>query len=172
MGSIIAMRDEIQEYIRLIDMADYNLSLEDKMVLDEFFNKSSNRVIEGLLERVRCVLDDDKRQIEYHSDFVPKKKFKVATPAVKFPNCFHEHEVLYYLEGKYQEKFDEYGFDEIGISRPRLVTSLSSMGEELSLPYTSKDRSKFFKDTSFGYGLEVDVDVRKIKNIKTYKKTS
>lgn len=172
MGSIVAIRDEIQEYIRLLETADYNLSDEEKMVLDEFFDRSSNRVIEGLLERIRSILSDDKRQIEYHSDFVPKKKFKVATPAVKFPNSFHEHDILYYLEGKYAEKFEELGFDQIGIANPRLVSSLSSMDDGLYLQYTSANRQKFFKDTSFGYGLEVDVDVRKIDKAKTYKKAN
>ena len=166
MGSIVAMRDEIQEYIKFIGMTEYNLSEEEKMVLDDFFNRSSNRVIENLLERLRHVLGEDKRSMEFSTSFVPRRKFKLVTPAVKFPNCFHEYDVLYYLEGKYAAKFEELGFDQIGISNPRIVNSLATIGDELHLQYTSPDRSKFYKDTSFAYGLEVDVDVRKIEKNK------
>ena len=170
MGSIVALRNEIQEYIKLIGMTEYNLSDEEKMVLDEFFNRSSNRVIENLLERLRHVLSDDKRSMEFSTGFVPRKKFKLATPAVKFPNSFHEHAILYYLEEKYAEKFVELGFDQIGISNPRIVGSLATVSDDLHLQYTSPDRSKFFKDTSFAYGLEVDVDVRKIEKNKELSK--
>lgn len=170
MGSIVAIRDEIQEYIRLLETADYNLSDEEKMVLDEFFDRSSNRVIENLLERLRHVLGEDKRSMEFSTSFVPRKKFKLVTPAVKFPNSFHEYDVLYYLEGKYAAKFEELGFDQIGISNPRIVNSLATIGDDLHLQYTSSDRNKFYKDTSFAYGLEVDVDVRKVEKNKEFSK--
>ena len=172
MGSIVSIRDEIKEYIRSMEMIDHEISAEDKKVLDEFFERSSGRVIENLLVRLSSILKDDKRQLDFGKSFVPKKKFKISSPAVKFPNSFHEHEVLYYLEGKYLEKFSEYGFDEIGISNPRIVSSLSTIGDDLYLQYTSQDRDKFFKDSSFTYGLEVDVDLRQLKKNKQLIKTT
>lgn len=172
MSSIVAMRDEIKEYIQLLESTGCELSEKDKKVLDEFFERSSGRVIESLLVRLSSILKDDKRQLDFGKGFVPKKKFKISSPAVKFPNSFHEHEVLYYLEGKYVEKFSEYGFDEIGISNPRIVSSLSTIGDDLYLQYTSQDRDKFFKDSSFTYGLEVDVDLRQLKKNKQLIKTT
>ena len=92
MGSIVALRNEIQEYIKLIGMTEYNLSDEEKMVLDEFFNRSSNRVIENLLERLRHVLSDDKRSMEFSTGFVPRKKFKDTYKILyKCTKCNQEH---------------------------------------------------------------------------------
>ena len=172
MGSIVSIRDEIKEYIRSMEMIDHEISAEDKKVLDEFFERSSGRVIGSLLERLRYILSDDQKHMQFSSGFIPKKKFKLSSQAVKFPNSFHEHEILYYLESKYAEKFLEYGFDEIGISNPRLVNSLSTMDDELCLQYTSRDREKFYKDTSFTYNIEVDVDVRRLKKNKQLIKTT
>ena len=171
MGSIVDLKNEIQECIKLIGIAEYELTEDEKMVFDDFFNRSSNRVIENLLERLRHVVSEDKRSAEHSTNFVPRQKFKLTTPAVKFPNSFHEHAILYYLEEKYAEKFVELGFDEIGISNPRLVGSFSNVSDELHLQYTSPDRSKFYKDTSFAYNVEVDVDVRKKeKNMELVRK--
>ena len=94
----------------------------------------------------------------------------IFAPALKFPNGFHDHEVLYYLEGKYAEKMDELGLSEIGISNPHLVPSFGSVADEFGVKYSAAHTGRFFKDTSINYNLEVDVDYRKEKGIQLTKK--
>ena len=170
MGSIVTMKNDIQSCLELMSELGYTLSEEEKMVLDEYFERSSDRVITALLERFSYVVNDDKRNVDFHSEFVPKKRFKIFAPALKFPNGFHDHEVLYYLEGKYAEKMDELGLSEIGISNPHLVPSFGSVADELGIKYSSANTGRFFKDTSINYNLEVDVDYRKEKGIQLTKK--
>ena len=170
MGSIVTMKNDIQSCMTLMRDLGYTLSDEEKMVLDEYFNRSSDRVITALLERLSHVVNDDKRNVDFHSEFVPKKRFKIFAPALKFSNGFHDYEVLYYLEGRYAEKFAEFGLEEIGISNPRLVPSFGSVADELGIKYSSANTGRFFKDTSINYNLEVDVDYRKEKGIQLTKK--
>lgn len=170
MGSIVTMKNDIQSCLALMSELGYTLSEEEKMVLDEYFERSSDRVITALLERFSYVVNDDKRNVDFHSEFVPKKRFKIFAPALKFPNGFHDYEVLYYLEGRYAEKFAEFGLEEIGISNPRLVPSFGSVADELGIKYSSANTGRFFKDTSINYNLEVDVDYRKEKGIQLTKK--
>lgn len=170
MGSIVTMKNDIQSCLELMSELGYTLSEEEKMVLDEYFERSSDRVITALLERFSYVVSDDKRNVDFHSEFVPKKRFKIFAPALKFPNGFHDYEVLYYLEGRYAEKFTELGLEEIGISNPRLVPSFGNVTDELGIKYSSANTGRFFKDTSINYNLEVDVDYRKEKGIQLTKK--
>ena len=170
MGSIVTMKKDIQSCITLMSELGYTLSDEEKMVLDEYFERSSDRVITALLERFSYIMNEEKRNIEFHSDFIPKKKFKIFAPALKFPNGFHDHEVLYYLEGKYAEKMSEMGLEEIGISNPHLIPSFGSVDEEYGVKYSSVHTGRFFKDTSINYNLEVDVDYRKEKGMQLTKK--
>lgn len=170
MGSIVTMKNDIQSCLELMSELGYTLSEEEKMVLDEYFERSSDRVITALLERFSYVVSDDKRNVDFHSEFVPKKRFKIFAPALKFPNGFHDYEVLYYLEGRYAEKFAELGLEEIGISNPRLVPSFGNVTDELGIKYSSANTGRFFKDTSINYNLEVDVDYRKEKGIQLTKK--
>ena len=170
MGSIVTMKNDIQSCMTLMRDLGYTLSDEEKMVLDEYFNRSSDRVITALLERLSHVVNDDKRNVDFHSEFVPKKRFKIFAPALKFPNGFHDYEVLYYLEGRYAEKFAEFGLEEIGISNPRLVPSFGSVADELGVKYSAAHTGRFFKDTSINYNLEVDVDYRKEKGMQLTKK--
>jgi hypothetical protein len=170
MGSIVTMKNDIQSCITLMGELGYTLSEEEKMVLDEYFERSSDRVITALLERFSHIVNDDKRNVEFHQDFLPKKRFKVFAPALKFPNGFHDYEVLYYLEGKYAEKMNEMGLDEICISNPRLVPSFGSVADEFGVKYSAANTGRFFKDTSINYNLEVDVDYRKEKGIQLTKK--
>lgn len=170
MGSIVTMKNDIQSCITLMRDLGYTLSDEEKMVLDDYFDKSSDRVITALLERFSTIVNEEKRNVEFHSDFVPKKRFKVFAPALKFPNSFHDHEVLYYLEGKYADKMSEMRLDEIGISSPRLVPSFGSVSDDLGIKYSAVHTGRFFKDTSINYNLEVDVDYRKEKGIQLTKK--
>ncbi len=166
MGSIVTMKKDIQDCLSIMRELGYTLSEEEKMVLDEFFERTSDRVITGLLERYSSVVAEGKRETEFHTDFVPKKRFKLFTPGIKFPNGFHDHEVLYYLEGKYEEKFNEWGLEDIGISHPHFVPSFGSAPDELGIKFSSYNSGRFFKDTSINYNLEVDVDYRKEKGIQ------
>ena len=161
MGSIVTMKEEIKSYLSVMRELGYTLSEEEKMVLDEFFKNTSDRVVANLLERYYSVAQDESRDVNHNSNFVPKKRFKLFSPAIKFPNSFHDHEVLYYLEGKYEEKFEEMGLQEIGISHPHFVSSFGNITDELGIKYSSHNSGRFFKDTSIGYNLEVDVDYRK-----------
>lgn len=170
MGSIVTMKNDIQSCIALMSELGYTLSEEEKMVLDEFFERSSDRVITALLERFSHVVNEEKRNVEFHSEFVPKKRFKIFAPAIKFPNGFHDYEVLYYLEAKYAEKFAEWGLEEIGISNPHLVPSFGNVSDEFGLKYSAANTGRFFKDTSINYNLEVDVDYRKEKGMQLTKK--
>ena len=170
MGSIVTMKNDIQSCITLMSDLGYTLSDEEKMVLDEYFERSSDRVITALLERLSHVVTEEKRNVEFHSDFNPKKRFKIFAPALKFPNGFHDHEVLYYLEGKYAEKLDELGLSEIGISNPHLVPSFGNVTDEFGVKYSAAHTGRFFKDTSINYNLEVDVDYRKEKGMQLTKK--
>lgn len=168
MTSIEARKTEILECIRCLEKVDYEITEADKIILDDFFDKTSDFVATEILEKLGNVLANSKRSVEHNSNFVLRSKFKLNVPAVKFPNSFHEHSVLYYLEERYADKFDELGFNQLGISNPHFIPSNSNFDESFHLSYSSSHPERFFKDTTFGYGLEVDVDVRKDKKIKVY----
>lgn len=172
MGSIVTMKKDIQSCITLMRDLGYTLSDEEKKVLDDYFERCGDRVITALLERLSHVVTEEKRNVESHSDFNPKKRFKIFAPALKFPNCFHDHEVLYYLEAKYTERLDELGLSEIGISNPRLVPSFGNVTDELGVKYSAAHTGRLFKNTSINYNLEVDVDYRKEKGMQLTKKKS
>ena len=70
MGSIVTMKNDIQSCITLMSDLGYTLSDEEKMVLDEYFERSSDRVITALLERLSHVVTEEKRNVEFHSDLV------------------------------------------------------------------------------------------------------
>lgn len=168
MISIEERKTEILECIRCLEKVDYEITDSDKAILDEFFDKTNGFVINDILEKLTYVLVNNKKSVENSSNFVLKSKFKLAVPAIKFPNNFHEHTVLYYLEERYADRFDELGFNQLGISNPHFIPSNSNFGENFQLSYSSSHPERFFKDTAFGYGLEVDVDVRKNRKIKVY----
>ena len=168
MGNIIDKKNELLDYVKCLESAEYIISEEEMMILDEFFDKTNDIVISELLDKYSKAIADDKRYLLVDDGFCPKKRFKLTATAIKFPNGFHEHNILYYLEGKYADRFEELGLDEIGISNPHFVHSFSNASEKLHLSYTSPNTRKNFKDTSFAYGLEVDVDVRKKEKPKVY----
>lgn len=163
-------KSNILDYIKLIEAREYKLTEIDKMLLDEFFDNSNELVISDILNKFQNIVLDDAKHIQSSEDYIPKKKFKISVPAIKFPNSYHEPEVLYYLEEKYNDKFIELGYDQLGICNPHFVSSHHNFGENFHLSYSSSNPRRTFKDSTFGYGLEVDVDLRKKVKEKVYTK--
>ena len=172
MDCIFNKKNEILEYVKELEMIEYSLTEEDKILLDDFFNKSCHIVLTNILDKYNKVISEDKRHINMSKPFFPKKKFKLVTPVVKFPNGYHEHNVLYYLEEKYKTLIDDFGLGDIGISNPKFIPSFSDVEGDLHLTYSDLNTRKNFRDTSFAYALEVDVDIRKkeIEKSKVYQK--
>lgn len=164
----ISNKSNILDCISLIDSRQYELTELDIALLDDFFENSNEIVIAEIFNKFKHIILDDVKHVKMYEEYIPKKKFKISVPAIKFSNSYHEPEVLYYLEGKYDEKFQELGFDQLGISNPHFVTSHHNFGEDLHLSYSSSNLKRTFRDSTFGYGLEVDVDLRKKEKEKTY----
>lgn len=164
----ISNKSNMLDGISLIEARAYELTEMDKLLLDEFFDNSNKLVISDILNKFQNVLSDEVKHIESSDDYIPKKKFKICTPAIKFSNSYHEPEVLYYLAEKYNDKFIKLGFDQLGIYNPHFVSSHHNFGEDFHLSYSSSNPKRTFKDSTFGYGLEVDVDL--INRKKKWKK--
>jgi len=154
--------------VKLIKNRQFILSDSNKGLLDEFFEDSNEIVLSQIVQRFNHVVDEDKRYILSDKNYVPKKKFKVSVPVVKFPNSYHEPEILYYLEDKYQDKITDLGLDTYGITNPHLIPSHHNFEKDLHLDYSSPNSRSLFSDATFGYALEVDVDLREKEKTKKY----
>ena len=158
--------NELLECVDYLSSINYQFSEEDKVLLDEFFDENSEFVIESLLDKYQNIISEDYKYSKASDKNVPKRKFKFSVPGAKFSNCYHEPDVLYYLESLYEDKFEELGFDKLGISNPHFIPSHHNFGEQLHLTYTSENSRSMFKDATFGYALEVDVDIREKQKVK------
>ena len=152
--------------IELIKNRNFVLSDSNKVLLDEFFENSNEMVISQVVQKFNRVLSEDERYLLSDGSYIPKKKFKLAVPVVKFPNSYHEPEILYYLEDKYQEKIIDLGLDSCGFTNPHLIPSHHNFEGDLHLNYSSDNFRSLFRDATFGYALEVDIDLREKEKTK------
>lgn len=156
---ILANSEEDEDY--------YKFSAEEKMILDGFFSKSSDRVIENILEGIRNRLLGKTKHIRRRKDH-----FDVTSSVVIFPNSHHSNLELNYLEDCYRKKIKMLKLDEIGIIDLKIIPSQKIEKDNFYLiDYSNEKFNKKSRYLSFNYSLDAACDMEKAKGFvkkKTY----
>lgn len=141
---------------------EYSFTEEQVKKIDDFFEKTYRRVISDLLSSMDNKMTNSgwKRNRKSH--------FTVSSLAVIFPDDCHDRRTINYLEDKYQDKFNEFGLDEIGITSFSLNPSQRRKEDPFfEIDYSYKDivprKSKYL---IYSYDLSITCDLIKRKVYK------
>ena len=117
-SKIACLKKEIEKLLlRLEDVSDlYYFTEEEKLILDNYFDKTNEAVILAILESMKDRLLNPKNCVRKRKDH-----FHVSALGVIFPDCPHSNNELNYLEDCYRNKIEELELSNLGIIDLKII---------------------------------------------------
>lgn len=157
---LIRIKKEIINILSTEELIKYHdLSNEEIQILDEFFEKTNYEVFEKILLRIRerlCYKEDNTTWKKHH--------FNVSALAITFPDKYHSHEAISYLEEKFRRKISELELDKIGIVDCNIVRAQTSKKDSFyNISFSNPKYYMKCKYLNYSYTLEVTFAMNSIK---------
>ncbi len=157
------LKTEIAKLLETIELEQevYNYTEEEKRILDEYFEKTSDRVLENILEGIK-----DRLLVKDNRPRRRKNQFNVSSPAVVFPDLHHSTLELNYLENLYRIKITDLNLDKLGIVELKIVTSQTLIKSTFyKISYSNPSKKKKSKNFWKDYVLTTTCDLEKAKRL-------
>lgn len=157
------LKTEISKLLETVELEKevFNYTEEEKKILDEYFEKTSDRVLENILEGIK-----DRLLVKDNRSRRRKNQFNVSSPAVIFPDLHHSTVELSYLENLYRIKITDLNLDKLGIVDLKIVTSQTLIKSSFyQIPYSNPSKTKKSKKFWRDYVLTTTCDLEKAKRL-------
>lgn len=152
------LKEEISKEIHKLDERNYEISEQDKEIVNEFFKKTRYSVINNLLQAIFTRIKNSNRT-EYQ-----KRHFLVSTCAITFKSEHYSQDIIYYLEDKYRDFIKELGLDEVGIDNVSLIKAqYRSENDFYFIDYENNKYSQKFKYSIYTYNVAFNCNLKKEK---------
>lgn len=162
-SKIELLKAEISSILETVELEKevYEYTEEEQKILDEYFQKTSDKVLENILEGIR-----DKLLVKENRPRRRKNQFNVSSPAVVFPDLHHSTLELNYLESLYRIKITDLNLDKLGIVDLKIVTSQAKIKSPFyQIPYSNPSKTKKSKNYWRDYVLTTTCDLEKAKSL-------
>ena len=162
-AKIELLKAEIENILENVELEKelYDYTEEEQKILDEYFEKTSDKVLENILEGIR-----DRLLVKENRPRRRINQFNVSSPAVVFPDLHHSTSELNYLEGLYRIKITDLNLEKLGIVDLKIVTSQAKIKSPFyQISYSNPNKMKKSKHFWGDYVLTTTCDLEKAKSL-------